>query len=156
MLVTDRFSGTLWDFCFKDNRPAKSITAFSDIMVRFPKKQYNITVKVIECDGQIATTKPEVSRWCTGRSIGLEPSTPDTQTQNGGAERSGGVIEDKLRIIRLYANLPWELWREIVRAAVYLHNRTPNYLSGWKSPYEVFFTKAALFDGSYPTPIWSR
>ena len=69
MLVTDRYSGFLWDFYFKDNRLGKTIIGFLDIIVLFLKKQYNVTVKVIECDGEIATTKPEVSRWCTARSI---------------------------------------------------------------------------------------
>jgi hypothetical protein len=82
----------------------------------------------------------------------LEPSAPDTQAQNGGAERSGGVVKDKSRTIRIDANLPWELWPEIVRATVYLHNRTPNYANGWKSPYEVFFTTAALQDGIITPP----
>jgi hypothetical protein len=152
MLVTDRYSGFLWDFYFKDNRLGKTIISFLDTMVRFLEQQYNIGVKVIECDGEIATTKPEVSRWCTARSIQLEPSAPDTQAQNGGAERSGGVIKDKARTIRLDANLPWELWPEIVRAAVYLHNRTPNYSNAWKSPYEVFFTTAALHNGIVTSP----
>jgi hypothetical protein len=69
MLVTDRSSGFLWDFYLKDNRLGKTIIGFLDMMVRFLKNQYNITVKVIECDREIATTKPEVSRWCTARSI---------------------------------------------------------------------------------------
>jgi hypothetical protein len=122
----------------KDNRTAKSIILFLGTIVRFLKKQYNITVKIIECDGEITTTKPEVARWCTTKSIRLEPSAPDTQAQNEGAERSGGVIKDKARTTRLDANLPWELWPEIVRAAVYLYNRTPRYSNKWKSLYKVF------------------
>lgn len=59
------------------------------------------------------------SRW--------SPSAPDTQAQNGGAERSRGVIKENARAMRLDANLPWELWPEITRAAVYLYNRTSNY-----------------------------
>lgn len=122
MLVTDRFSGLIWDFYFKDNRLAKTIINFIDIISRFLKTQYSIIVKVIECDGEITATKPEVARWCSTHSIILEPSAPDTQAQNGGAERSGGVIKDTARAIRLDANLPWELWPEITRAAVYLRN----------------------------------
>ena len=87
--------------------------------------------------------KPEVARWYAAQSIRLEPSAPDTQAQNRGVERSGGVIKDKARTMRLEANLPWEMWPEIVRAAVYLHNRTPRSLNDWRSPYDVFFTCAA-------------
>jgi hypothetical protein len=77
---------------------------------------------VIECNGEITTTKLDVAQWCASQLIRLEPSAPDTQAQNGGAERSGGVIKDKARTMRLDANLPWEMWLEIVQAAVYLHN----------------------------------
>ena len=116
------------------------------------KKQFNITVKVIETDNEIVTVKQEVKRWCTSLSIRIEPSAPDTQAQNGGAERSGGVIKEKARAIRLDANLPWELWPEITRAAVYLYNRTPNYPNKWKSPYEIFFTRAAAMNGIVTGP----
>jgi hypothetical protein len=60
---------------------------------------------VIKCDGEITTTKPEVAWWCTVQLICLEPLAPDTQAQNGGAERLGGVIKDKARTMRLDANL---------------------------------------------------
>jgi hypothetical protein len=73
------------------------------------KKQFNITIKVIETDNKIITVKQEVKKWCTSLSIRIEPSAPNTQAQNGGAERSGGVIKEKARAIRLEANLPWEL-----------------------------------------------
>ncbi|EFQ90864.1 hypothetical protein PTT_12439 [Pyrenophora teres f. teres 0-1] len=45
--------------------------------------------------------------------------------------------------MRLDANLPWELWPEVVRSAVYLYNRTPRYSNRWRSPYEEFFTRVA-------------
>lgn len=48
------------------------------------------------------------------QGILIEPSAPDTQSQNGGAERSGGgVIEAKARTMRKGARLPEDLWREI-------------------------------------------
>jgi hypothetical protein len=37
--------------------------------------------------------------------ICLEPLAPDTQAQNRGAKRLGGVIKDKARTMRLDANL---------------------------------------------------
>src|SRR4029077_16131722 len=57
--------------------------------------------------------------------IEMDPSPPYTQSLNGAGERSGGVIKDKARAIRISSKLPGELWPEIPRAAVYLHNRTP-------------------------------
>ena len=49
--------------------------------------------------------------------------------------------------MRLDANLSWELWPEVTRAAVYLYNRTPNYVNNWKTPYEIFFTRVAFSNG---------
>ncbi|KAL6152339.1 hypothetical protein ACJQWK_04811 [Exserohilum turcicum] len=86
-------------------------------------------------------------RWLQARGIAVEPSAPDTQAQNGGAERSGGVNKEKARAMRLDANLLWELWPEVTRAAVYLYNRTPNYVNQWKTPYEVFFTHVSQTNG---------
>jgi hypothetical protein len=79
--------------------------------------------------------------------IRLEPSAPNTQSQNGGAERSGGVIKEKARAMRLGSKLPAFLWVEIVRSAVYLYNRTPKYIYNWMSPYERFFTFLSYRDG---------
>ena len=152
MLVTDRYSGHIWDFYFKDNRPARSVIKVLSNFVLFMTVQFSVTVKVIESDNEIVTVKAEVERWCTSQGIKIEPSAPDTQAQNGGAERSGGVIKEKARAMRLDANLPWEMWPEVTRAAVYLYNRTPNYKNQWRSPYEVFFTTVALLNGIVTQP----
>ena len=147
MLITDKYSGFQWDFYFTDNRTAKSIVKILTNFFLFLKNHYNITPKTIEADNEIATVKPEVKHWLATQGVTVEPSAPDTQAQNGGAERSGGVNKEKSRAMRLGANLPWELWPEITRSAVYLHNRTPNYANNWKTPYEVFFTRTALNNG---------
>ena len=152
MLIIDRFSGLMWDFYFKDNRPARSIIKHLDTFATFLKTQYNITIKVMEMDNEMYSVKADVKRWCIARGIKMEPSAPDTQAQNGGAERSGGVIKEKARAMRLDANLPWEMWPEITRAAVYLYNRTPNYANRWRTPYEVFFTTVAFQNGTVTAP----
>jgi hypothetical protein len=58
------------------------------------------------------------------------------------------ILSDKKALaMRLDANLSWELWPEITRAAVYLYNRTPNYINNWRTPYEIFFTRTAFRNG---------
>jgi hypothetical protein len=147
MLITDKYSGFQWDFYFTDNRTARSIIKILTNFFLFLKNHYNITPKIIEADSEITTVKPEAERWLASQGMTVEPSAPDTQAQNGGAERSGGVNREKSRAMRLDANLPWEMWPEITRPAVYLHNRTPNYANNWKTPYEIFFTRTALNNG---------
>ncbi|RYP15656.1 hypothetical protein DL767_010301 [Monosporascus sp. MG133] len=80
-------------------------------------------------------------------SIRLEPSAPHTQAQNGGAERSGGVIKEKATAMRSGAKLPSFLIVYILKAAVYLYNRTPKYALFWQSPYKVYYTYLAYRDG---------
>ena len=152
LLITDKCSRYQWDFYLTDHRIARSIIQVLSNFIKFLQNQFNITPKVIETDNEIVTVKPEVERWLRGQGICIEPSAPDTQAQNGGAERSGGVNKEKARAMRLDANLPWELWPEITRAAVYLYNRTPSYVNQWKTPYEVFFTRVSRANGIVTSP----
>jgi hypothetical protein len=150
MLIMCRATGFLWDFYLK-NHAARSIVQALQTFVRFMKTQFNITVAVIETDNEMFRST-EAQRWKDDQGIAVEPSAPDTQAQNGGAERSGGVIKEKSRAMRLDANLPWELWPEVVRSAVYLYNRTPRYSNHWRSPYEDFFTRVAYQIGVVTSP----
>jgi hypothetical protein len=69
----------------------------------------------------------QVAEFLASKSIKIEPLAPNTQGQNNGAERSGGVLKDKERAMRVKARLPYALWPKIGKTAVYLYNRTPNY-----------------------------
>ena len=60
---------------------------------------------------------------------------------------------EKSRSIRLAANLPHSLWKEVLNTAVYLHNRLPREAQTWKSPYEVFFSSVHV---SGPKPIQKK
>lgn len=152
MLINCRVTGYIWDFYLSDNRTARVILKSLEMFVTFMMNQFGVTVNVIETDNEIFSVKPEVARWCRTRDIVLEPSAPDTQAQNGGAERLGGVVKEKGRAMRLDAHLPWDQWLEIARTAVYLHNRTPKYQNRWRSPYEMFFTAIAFQNGIVTSP----
>ena len=99
LLITDKYSRLQWDFYLTDNRTAKSIIKILTNFIKFLQNQYNITPKVVETDNEIATVKPEVMRWLQAQGIAVEPSAPDTQAQNGGAERSGGVNKEKACVL---------------------------------------------------------
>ena len=60
---------------------------------------------------------------------------------------------EKSRSMRLIANLPYSLWKEVLNTAVYLHNRLPREAQTWKSPYEVFFSSVHV---SGPKPIQKK
>ncbi|EKG18601.1 Integrase catalytic core [Macrophomina phaseolina MS6] len=65
-----------------------------------------------------------------------ETSAPATPEQNGHSERSGGVLLTKARAMRIGANLPERLRPETIRAAAYIHNRTPIKKLVWTTPFE--------------------
>ena len=135
-LFTDRSTGMMWDYYLSDRSAKAIITCFKHLIKLF-EVQYEVRLKIVEADNEINTQKPRVREYLEEKGIQLEPSAPYTQAQNGGAERSGGVIKEKIRAMA--GRLPNKLWPEICRAAVYLSNRTPRYALDWRSPYEKFF-----------------
>lgn len=146
MLFTDRWSGYIWDY-FLQNRTQKNLKAAFEMFMTTLERQYDIRPRVFESDNEITRIKRAVGEMLEARGIKVEPSAPETQAQNGGAERSGGMIETKARAMRQGANLPEDLWREIYSTAVYLHNRLPKYTFNWKTPYDRFHTFLAHRDG---------
>jgi hypothetical protein len=85
-----------------------------------------IKVKTIKYDNKIKKHS-QVAEFLAFKSIRIELSASNTQGQNGGVERSGGILKDKERAMRVAARFPHALWPEIGKTAVYLYNRTPNY-----------------------------
>ncbi|KJZ72743.1 hypothetical protein HIM_07935 [Hirsutella minnesotensis 3608] len=138
LLVTDRSSGFSWDYYLPD-RTATTINCTLTQVFDYLLYQYGFKPRVIECDNEFVDQKPAVKDFLERKNLKLEPSAPYTQAQNGGAERSGGVIKEKARAMR--GNLPAQLWSEIVKTAVYLNNRTPKYRLRWKSPYERLYKR---------------
>jgi hypothetical protein len=61
----------------------------------------------------------------------LVQTAPSTPEQNGIAERSGRVIWQRARAMRIEARLPPQLWPEIIRTAIYVMNRTPRKVLNW-------------------------
>jgi hypothetical protein len=153
MLITDRYSGLIWDYYLAD-RTGGTLLRIIKQFVAFLERQFKVKLKVIESDNEMFhhDKKTASHKWCDAQGISLELSAPNTQAQNGGAERSGAVIKEKARANRLSAELPRDLWPEVVAATVYLHNRTPNYQNGWKSPYEMFYTRVGFQNGTVMGP----
>lgn len=108
----------MWDY-YLENHLAGSILAALRHLFVFLQRQYNIEPKVIECDNEFMRSNA-ITTFFSDQGVKVEPSALYTQAQNGGAERPGGVIKEKMRTIAIGAHLPWQLWPEIARAVVYL------------------------------------
>ncbi|RYO84351.1 hypothetical protein DL764_009346 [Monosporascus ibericus] len=147
MFATDRYSGFIWDTYLKNREQDTLITAFR-YLLGVLKNQDKVFPQVIECDNEILKNHQLRDMLQSPPfSIRLKPSAPHTQAQNGGAERSGGVIKEKATAMRSGAKLPAFLIVYIFKAAVYLYNRTPKYALFWQTPYEVYYTYLAYKDG---------
>ena len=72
----------------------------------------------------------------TDKGFKAERTALDTPAQNGGSERSRRVLITKSCTMRIEANLPANLWPEIVKAAGYISNRSPVRKLKWKTPFE--------------------
>lgn len=150
LLITDRYSGYIWDYYLKTRKHTELVAVFKDFLGHL-FRQYQLKPRVIECDREIlgkSEDRPRlVYRLFTGMSIIVESTAADTAAQNGGAELSGKVIKIKARALRAGARFPSYLWVEIYRAAVYLYNRTPRGVNNWDTPYARFHTAIAQRDG---------
>ncbi|KAK1914204.1 hypothetical protein P3342_007450 [Pyrenophora teres f. teres] len=142
MLITDRFSGLQWDLYFTDNRTAKSIIRLLTIFLLFLKNHYNISVKTIESDNEITTVKPDVERWLATQGIKVEPSAPDTQAQNGGAERSGELKQYDVTNAFVHATIDREVFMRMPR--------------GYQKPGTVLRLNKALYGLRISPLLWQR
>jgi hypothetical protein len=125
MILTNRIINYVWDYYFVTRKSADLIKMF-DAFFNIMEVHNFIRVKIVKCDNKIEKHL-QVTEFLASKSIKNEPSAPNTQGQNGGAECSRGVLKDKERAMRVGARFPHALWPEIGKTAVYLYNRTPNY-----------------------------
>jgi hypothetical protein len=93
MILIDRATGYMWDYYFVTRKFADLIRIF-DAFFNIMKMHNSIKIKIVERDNKIEKHS-QVAEFLAFKSIRIEPSAPNTQGQNGGAERSGGVLKDK-------------------------------------------------------------
>jgi len=138
MFIHDSFSGRSFPYFMTTHGEERETLRILKDFIPWIRQKYKLKVDVIRSDNELGRKK--TLRWLRTQTITFEPSAPRTQDQNGTAERSGGVVIGKARAMRIGANLPHDLWDEIVNCAVYLRDRTPRESNGWESPYEKFHT----------------
>jgi len=107
MFITDRWTGMVFPYFMSTHGEEKENLRILKDFVLWLRKRYNLEVKVVRSDNELGRKK--TLRWLRSQGISFEPSAPHTQAQNGAAERSGGVIMEKSRAMRIAANLPHDL-----------------------------------------------
>lgn len=136
LLVTDQSSSYTWDFYLTRRTTDVLLTVITNFLTLL-STQYRAQVKVIETDNEILK-HPGVVSEIESRGIRLKPYAPNTQAQNGGAERIAATIKQRAQAMASGAKLPDILWPEATKASTYLYNRTPTASRCWRTPYEVF------------------
>jgi hypothetical protein len=81
--------------------------------VTFIHTRYSCTIGIIRMDGETSLGN-QFKEWIADTGITVEKSALYTPAQNGSVERSGGVIIQTARCMRIHARLPEDLWPEIV------------------------------------------
>ena len=104
ILITDCYSGYIWDFYLKNQTRANEVQALKQLF-RILDYQYQIKPEVIETDNEILKGF-EGLIFSFYEGLYWELSAPYTQAQNSTVEYSGGVIETKSNTIRSGAKLP--------------------------------------------------
>ena len=100
--------------------------------------RYGCKWKYIRLDGE-RTLQVQFETWCRTRNppIIIERTPPYIKEPRAGAERSGGVIDDMGRTLRINGNLPENMWPEAVKSAKDFLNILPTKALNWRTPYEV-------------------
>jgi len=138
MFITCRWTGMVFPYFMSTHGTEQENLRVVKDFVQWCHRRYNLRVKVIRSDNEL--NRGRTKAWIRDQGISFEASAPNTHDQNGRAERSGGVIMEKARAMRISAKLPHDMWMESVNAAVYLYNRTPRHASRWETPYKRFYT----------------
>jgi transposase InsO family protein len=120
------------------NTPSELSQALIEEVTRLETRFPSVTVRFLKTDGERTLGSRDnypFRVWIRKRGITLEQSTPGNYTQNGGAERAGGLLILKARCLCAQSNLPGNLWPLLYNTAAYLLNRMPTESIGWKTPW---------------------
>ena len=128
------------DFCYMnfifalpDLKQSTIVTTLRRL-VKYLKRRWGFTVVIIKMDGQTGLEEQWTILIQDEEGIEIQESAPDTHDQNDPAERAGGVVIGRSRVMRIGARLPTHLHPYITMSAGYLLNRSPTRQLGWKTP----------------------
>ena len=128
---------TSMDFIYTHTKKSQSVEIIKEFVAMI-KTRYSRSInsiRYLRTDGETSLGR-KFDVLIANLGITTERSAPYTPSQNGAAERSGGVIVTKARCLRIAASLPANMWPEIAKTAGYLNNRTPKRQLQWKTPFE--------------------
>jgi transposase InsO family protein len=99
-----------------------------------------VKLKCIQADNGGEFISNDFKKWCADKRIRLSYIMPYSLEQNGIAERTNRVFNERVTAMMTSSKLPIKFWPVTVRTASHIINRSPNLQSG-KSPIELFTSK---------------
>jgi len=143
LIIVDEYSRHLWFFPM--NRK-------SDVAIIFPsflkqmETQFDTHVKIFQSDGGGEFVNQSLQNLFKTNGIIHRISCPGTPEQNGLAERRHRHIVETGLTLLSHAFVPIKFWTAVFCTAVFLINRLPTSVLGYKSPHEVVFGSAPTYD----------
>jgi len=98
-------------------------------------------VKIVRIDGGGEFLDSELRDWFKSKGITLEISAPDTQQQNGVAERFNQTTHERGLSMIQEAGMSKGFWPEAHQYSNHVCNRSPTSALTQTTPYEVFYDK---------------
>ncbi|PHH67719.1 hypothetical protein CDD82_1179 [Ophiocordyceps australis] len=96
------------------------------------QRQFGLQIVKIVADNEPALFNQQF--WARLDGLEVQNSSPMHPHQNGHAERSGGVVLQRMTLLLAQAGYDLTMWPLAAHAAVYLLNRTPCERLDWHSP----------------------
>ncbi|KAJ6437605.1 reverse transcriptase family protein [Purpureocillium lavendulum] len=137
LLITDEFSGMMFSWSLSSKTETGGIIMEFEARI---KRHTGASICKIRIDNERSVinlplqTISEFQRWAKEEGIDIELPPSNTKEPTGGAERPGGVNQQRMRCV--IGQLPQELWPEYYRAVVWIHNILPRRRNGWMTPRE--------------------
>ena len=104
-------------------------------MATLANRLFKAKIRFIRLDGETALG-PEFTEWRQDEGIQIEQTPPHTAEPRGLIERAGRSLTERARCLKIAANLPNYLWKELYKVSAFLLNRTPVKSLGWITPWE--------------------
>lgn len=101
----------------------------------------SLKVKIIQFDGGGEFLDSKLQAWLTEKGITIEISAPDTQQQNGVAERYNRTTHERALAMMKDANMSDGFWPEEHLYSNHVQNRSPTSALKCTTPYQVFYNK---------------
>jgi len=98
-------------------------------------------VKIVRIDGGGEFLDGGLRDWFKSKGITLEISAPDTQQQNGVAERFNQTTHERALAMLEEAGMSKGFWPEAHQYSNHVRNRSPTSALTRTTPYEVFYNK---------------